>query len=134
MKAPSFLVKFLHLLYFLLSSLYLALYQNCDRGQLVLEQVKKGRKVALIFPKPGLRENSHILQVYETGDGSLLNWPAEEGRLHSCIGGLESPQGLVAFQQREREGNSESSSETGEMGGAESWHLCGVGFPDDGPL
>lgn len=82
--------------------LYLASYQNCDKGQLVLEKVKKGRKVALIFPGPGWRGNSHILPVYETGVGSLLNWLAEEGRPRSGVGVLESLQGLVAFQEREK--------------------------------
>ena len=89
-KAPSLLVKCFHLSKLLLLLLYLASYQNCDKGQLVLEKVKKGRKVALIFPKPGWRGNSHILPVYETGAGSLLNWPAEEGHPRSGIGVLES--------------------------------------------
>lgn len=70
--------------------------------------MKKGTKVALVFPKPGWRENSHILQVCETGVESLLNWPAEEGHPHSGIGERESPRGEVAFQQREREGKSGS--------------------------
>lgn len=80
--------------------------------------MKKGRKVALIFPKPGWRGNSHILPVYETGVGSLLNWPAEEGRPRSGVGVLESLQGLVAFQEREK-GSSESRVEmvTAEAGG-----------------
>lgn len=83
--------------------LYLALYQNCDKEQLILQKVKKGRKVALIFPKPGWRENLHIFEVYETGVESLLKWPAEEGHPHSGTRELESLWGSIAFQQRERE-------------------------------
>lgn len=96
--------------------------------------MKKGRKVALIFPKPGWRGNSHILQVYETGVGSLLNWPAEEDHLHSGTGALGSPQGSLAFQQRERKGNSGSKggNVTVEPGDGRRWnqrqHEFGVGF------
>lgn len=104
MKASSDLVKLFHLLELLLLFWCLSLHWNCDKGPLILQKVKKGRKVALIFPKPGQRENSHILQVYETGVESLLKWPAEEGHPRSSIGELEFPQVLSAVQQRERKG------------------------------
>lgn len=103
-KAPLYLVKFFHLLELLLLFWCLSLYWNCDKGPSVLQKVKKGRKVALIFSKPDRRENSHILQVYETGVESLLKWPVEEGHPRSHIGELESPQVSSAVQQREREG------------------------------